>query len=369
MKILSFHPFSLYANGGGSRILRRLYQGRELQVISIAVDGSNNPPPKGEIEEIVVRARPVWRKWMRWRLRNWAITLREKTFRELTNRCVRDAASQINFDVIHVVHHGPFADALCTPQFADKTLWVSFHDHYVSTHSSYSIAELLWNNADRRLVISDELGRQYQKLFGTKPYELITDGIYPEEITPPVDKIKPPFEIYFAGLLHLDYLPLFKTLADALDKLSEKGFSFKLVLRATQKLPFLANRTFDAEYRDMTLDNSALKAELDSATILYLPMKFTEPEFYLYSLSTKMVGYLGSPGGILYHGPGDSAACELLRSTGAAAFCNNLNVDDLVASIFDAIANRQNLSAQAKDLAKRKFDMVTMQNIFWQTKN
>ena len=303
---------------------------------------------------------------MRWRLRNWAIMLREKTFRELTNRRVRNAASKLDFDVIHVVHHGPFADALCTDEFKRKKLWVSFHDHYASTNSSYSIADLLWNNADRRLVISDQLGRQYQKLFGGKPYELITDGIYAHEIRPVIEEPKQPLEIYFAGLLHLDYLPLFKALADALDNLSKRGLTVKLVLRATQKLPFLANRMFGVEYRDMTLNDYELKTELDSATILYLPMKFTNPEFYLYSLSTKMVGYLGAPGSILYHGPVDSAARKLLSSWGAASYCYTLNTDELVNSIIDAITNRKSYSAQAKKLAHNRFDMLMMQNKFWQ---
>ena len=366
MKILSFHPFSIYANGGGSRILRRLYQGREERVISLAIEYSNVDPPKGDIQEVVVKASPVIRKWMRWYLRTWAMTLREKTFRQLTNRRARQAASKLQFDVIHIVHHGPFAEALCTDQFSDKPLWVSFHDHYRSTVSSYDAAKLLWSKADRRLVISDELGREYQNSFGNKPYELITDGVYREEISPPAARQEQPLEIYFAGLLHLAYLPLFETLANALDILSKKGLSFKLILRATQQLPFLANRLFEVEYRNMTLDNAELKAELDSAALLYLPIKFTDVDFYLYSLSTKMVGYLGAPGSILYHGPMDSAACKLLLEWRAAACCGTLNVNDLISSISDAITNQKTYSIQAKRFVQDKFDMATIQNKFWQ---
>lgn len=368
MKILSFHPFSLYANGGGSRILRRLYQGHEAQVTSLAVEGISNAPKQGIINEHIVYAMPVTRKWMRWHLRNWIIFLREKKFVELTNCRIRRVAAQIPCDIIHVVHHGPFADALCTDHFAGKELWVSFHDHFNTTKCTYSSSAQLWNQAHRRFVISDELGKTYQQLFGNKPYDLITDGVYSDEITyPGDDDSSQPFEVYFAGLLHIAYLPLFEVLAEALDKLAASGLSFKLVLRATQKLPFLNNRLFQTEYRDITLDDKELKAELNSASILYLPIKFTQPDFYLYSLSTKMVGYLGAPGSILYHGPANSAACKLLRDTGAAAYCDTLVTEDLVASIVNAINNRQTLSAQAKVLAQNKFDMLAMQRKFWQS--
>ena len=47
MKILSFHLFSLYSNGGGSRILRRLYQGRESQVISFVVNDGRETVKSG----------------------------------------------------------------------------------------------------------------------------------------------------------------------------------------------------------------------------------------------------------------------------------------------------------------------------------
>lgn len=283
----------------------------------------------------------------------------------LTNKRVRKIAAQIPCDIIHVVNHGPFADALCTEEFKSKKLWVSFHDHYKSTNSSLRITNLLWNNADRRLVISDQLGQTYQTLFGNKPYELITDGVYKDEITYPATEFKRPFEVYFAGMLHIDYLPLFRTLADALDNLSKQGMSFKFILRATQKLPFLNNRLFDVEYRGLTLSNAELKTELDSATVLYLPMKFTDPDFYLYSLSTKMVGYLGAPGTILYHGPADSAACHMLNSLNAAACCNTVDVGELTDTIKQAITGGTDFSKQAKMMALNDFDMADIKKQFW----
>jgi hypothetical protein len=367
LKLLSFHPFSLYANGGGGRILRRLYQGHDGEITSLAVESKQGTPLSGPVKEHIVYALPVTRSWMRWHLRTFIIALREKVFPPLTIRRIRKAAAQIPCDVIHVVHHGPFSSALCINEFAGKKLWVSFHDHFSTTKCLFAESQELWNRADRRLVISDELGLEYQKLFGAKPYELITDGVYPNEITTAQETQATPHIIYFAGLLHIAYIPLFEVLADALDELSKQGLAFKLVLRATQQLPFLSNRSFGVEYRGVTLNDQELKAELDSAAILYLPIKFIDPDFYLYSLSTKMVGYLGAPGGILYHGPADSAACRLLQQSGAAVACNSLTLDEMIAAIQALLKNKTELSAKAKQLARTRFDMPSIQSRFWQT--
>jgi glycosyltransferase involved in cell wall biosynthesis len=367
LKLLSFHPFSLYANGGGGRILRRLYEGHEGEITSVAVEGRHSTPLKGPVNEHIVYAAPVTRSWMRWHLRTFIIYLREQVLTGLTIRRIQKAAAKIPCDVIHVVHHGPFATALNAKQFADKQLWVSFHDHYTTTNCPFDTSKQLWNSANRRLVISDELGREYQKQFGHQPYELITDGVYKQEVSEPASgQSAQPHVIYFAGLLHIAYIPLFEVLANALDELAKQGQSFKVILRATQELPFLRNRQFEVEYRAVTLNDKELKTELDSAAILYLPIKFTQPDFYLYSLSTKMVGYLGAPGGILYHGPADSAACHLLQTNGAAVSCNSLTLDEMVTAIQNLLKNKGAVSAQAKQLAHTRFDMKAIQARFWQ---
>lgn len=367
MKLLTYQPFSLYSNGGGNRILRRLFKGRETQVTSLVLEESPLHPRKGDIEETIVYATPLIKPWARWKLRNWITWLRRNTFKPATIRKVQKAAGKISYDVLHVVDHGPFAAALCTDQFCkDKQLWVSFHDHFNTTYSFAGVSGALWKRADRRLVISTELGNEYQRLFGQMDYEVITDGVSKTEISQPSATTGNPVVLYFAGLLHLAYIPLFKVLADALDGLSAKGHQFKLVLRGTQQMPFLENRAFETDYRKVSLDDAELKRELDASTILYLPIKFTIPDFYLYSLSTKMVGYLGASGAILHHGPDDSAACNLLSSTSSAVCCGELDVPKLSADILNLIANKQTISANAKVLANKQFDLEQIQKQFWQ---
>jgi len=324
-------------------------------------------PEKGKFEETIIYASPVTRKWMRWYLRTWITWLRQHFFKFRTIARIRKTAKNISYDVIHVVQHGPFAAAICDPEFCKgKLLWVSFHDHYTTTHTTKKDAHKLWNSADRRLVISEEYGKEYQKLFGDLPYEIITDGVAADEINIPLAVIETPVLVYFAGLLHMGYVPLFKVLADVLDSLTKQGFAFKLLLRGTQRIDFFNNRQFQVEYLPLSFNDTELKAELNSASILYLPIKFTDNYFYLYSLSTKMVGYLGAQGAILYHGPGDSAACTMLQKANCAVCCTTLDENDLKADIENLLNNKIQISQNAKMLAQKQFDLTDIQKRFWQ---
>lgn len=366
MKVLSFHPFSLFTNGGGSRILRRIYEGHEAEVDSLAVESAVGKHPGGEIPETVVPVLPQLKPWMRWYVRDYVRRLQQGTFKPKTIRRIQNEASRISYDVLHIVNHGSFSTAFCEePRYLKQPLWVSFHDHFDATEGSYKDAEQLWHYAARRLVISENLGTEYSRLFGSKKYEIITDGVLPDEISTPTQGGNSPLTIYFAGLLHIDYLPLFRTLADALEQLTNHGLKVKLILRGTQHISFLQSRLFEVEYRPFSTNDKELKEELDAATILYLPIKFNQAAFYLYSLSTKMVGYLGASGTIMYHGPADSAACELLKKTKSAICCNTLNSTDLLEAIKSVCRGENRYSHNAKLLALERFELGMIRKRFW----
>src|SRR5882757_509701 len=334
MKILSYQSFSLYINSGGSRILRRLYKGHEADVFSLAIEAGHYKPATGAIAEKIIPAIPLRRSWMKWRSRDVATWIRENPFKKYTVNRIRREARAIDCDVIHIMSCGPWSTALCGDrELSKKPLWISIHDHFATTQCPFKDAHQLWNLADRRLVISPELGNEYQRLFGHLAYELITDGVLPQEISAPAAAEQAPLVIYFAGLLHIEYIPLFRVLADALDILAKQGLSFKVVLRGTQRLSFLKDRSFETVYLPVVLEDAVLKKDLDAASILYLPIKFVDPDFYRYSLSTKMVGYLGAAGAILYHGPHDSAAGHLLKETRSAVSCTSLDANEMVISI------------------------------------
>lgn len=368
MKILSVQPGSLYQNGGVGRLLRRLYQGKETQVTSLYVTNSSARIGENEIKEIPIFEFPQQRSWMRWKLRPFFAWLRKTVFFSRTKQNLKNTALKIPFDVLHIINHGAYSNVLLEDEFiANKQLWVSFHDHF-SLCSSFDNAKQLWTLANRRLVISQELGDEYKKLFGDKDFELITDGVDESEISTPKEINTKETVIYFAGLLHIDYYPLFEVLANAIDQLSTVNRSFTLVLRGAQKLSFLDNRKFKVDYRKDFVSDAAIKEELDSADILYLPIKFTEPDFYLYSLSTKMIGYLGSAGRILFHGPSDSAASRALMRNNAAISCDTLQVEDMLNSIHEILEPNILVSENAKKMAQNYFVLNKIQNTFWNKK-
>ncbi|GAA4976513.1 hypothetical protein [Algibacter aquimarinus] len=370
MKILSFQPQSLYENGGAARLLRRLYAGRETQVTSLFVNYSFTPIKIGKVKEIFISVFPKHRSWMRWKLRSFFSWLRDKLFFSLTKKKLLRTAFKIPFDVLHIVNHSVYSSAICDEALLDKKkLWVSFHDHFSTTHSSFEDTMYLWNRADRRLLISKALGEEYQRLFGENTFELITDGVSEQEISQPKKLNSNNIIIYFSGLLHLEYYPLFDTLAEALDKLSTENKSFTLILRGVEKLPLLNNRKFKVEYRTDFISDAEIKKEQDQADILYLPIKFSHPEFYLYSLSTKMIGYLGSSGRILYHGPDDSAAYIALKNNEASSNCLSLNIGDMLNSIEKLLEPDNKVSFNAKKMAQNYFVLNDIQKSFWNETN
>lgn len=367
MKILSFQTQTLYLNGGAARLLRRIYQGKEKQILSISVSFDKHQN-KGLIEEILIPLVPIQKAWMKWKLRPFFKWFREDfLFFYHKNRVVKMIEkNSSDIDVIHIINHGKFS---VTPikynNLSTKKIWVSFHDHF-SLSSSFNDTSYLWNKADRRLVISEELGDEYQRIFGEKEYEIVTDGVSLNELSTPKKISGTNLTVYFGGLLHIGYYPLFETLAHALDELSKQGKIIKLVLRGTQKIVFLENRQFSVHYRNDFVSDAKIKKELDTADLLYLPIKFNDPNFYLYSLSTKMVGYLGASGQILFHGPKDSAASKILKKHNAASICNSLDSNELIKAINKILAGGKTISTNAKKLALRQFSLETNQKKFWE---
>lgn len=105
-----------------------------------------------------------------------------------------------------------------------------------------------------------------------------------------------------------------------------------------------------------------------SADLLYLPLPFQEfaRAFSRFSLSTKMITYLGSGLPIFYHGPGDAAAGKLLARHDAAAICTTLNAEEISKQLLDAIARREAIVGSALSLARSQFLLADQQRRFWE---
>jgi hypothetical protein len=108
--------------------------------------------------------------------------------------------------------------------------------------------------------------------------------------------------------------------------------------------------------------------DFDQVDVLYLPLPFGEQyaPFTRYSLSTKLVTYLGSGLPILYHGPADAAAAQLLARYGAAVQVHTLDAIHLSQAIEQALEERERLVEGALRLAYERFRLSDQRERFWQ---
>jgi hypothetical protein len=363
-KLLTSQPFSVNSSGGGARILRRLLEPAGEQAISLVANYFPGPLQEGPLIEQSVFINPLMRPWHRSALRPFFSFVRQNFFHPFNSRKILNAAKRIDCDIVHLVAHGSLTGALLDEEYlTNRSLWVSFHDHFASV-SSFKDVERLWKRADKRFVISNLMGKHYDDTFGRRDWEVVTDGVDYSELATP--KISNPLKsIYFFGSIHIGYFQLFEVLADALDELQKKGTPLKLVLRGGHPIKPLKKRNFEIEYRPHTLGDRELKNDLQEADILYFPMKFSDPHFFKYSMSTKMIGYLAAPGAILYHGPLDSAAARLLAESDAAMLVESLNPRDLVEQIPLLKTRGPELAKNAKHLASTHFSLSENRSRFW----
>jgi hypothetical protein len=111
-----------------------------------------------------------------------------------------------------------------------------------------------------------------------------------------------------------------------------------------------------------------LLLDITEADILYLPIGLNNPFFSNFSLSTKMIGYLGAPGAILYHGPIDSAAAHLLSKYSCAMICTTTEPGKVADTLHETYLRQLELSSNAKFLAREMFPMQNARARFWNAK-
>jgi hypothetical protein len=231
-----------------------------------------------------------------------------------------------------------------------------------------SAVEAFWNEARARFVISDELGEELCRRWGKKDYIIVTDGL--------TDIAKQPrpqhpnrLSVYFMGLFHNSYEPNLVALQRALRLVSERQPKLKtsLVLRCgsvrngavihPEMLPVLP---FGSE--------SEVQSDLENVDVLYQPLPFDPTHALLnaYSLSTKMITYLGSGLPILFHGPSDSAAGRLLKRNRAAFICDSNDPEPLAKALMSANGNeRGEVVLSALNLASERFRLGVVRERFW----
>jgi hypothetical protein len=83
------------------------------------------------------------------------------------------------------------------------------------------------------------------------------------------------------------------------------------------------------------------------------------------SLSTKLISYVGSGIPIVYHGPRETAAHEVLARNDAAILVTSNDPPEIARAITAGMKRAPELTANALALARREFMLDTQRDRFW----
>lgn len=376
--LILVQPFGLRSPGGGPRIMRALLQNAPMPFLSLCT-APQEPPPNDTGSELHLPARPDFGRIERTRfarLPQFFTPLLATRFQRKLEQTFRAT----NARAIHAVAHGGF-DFHQAFQIARKLgipYFLQVHDDLVySTRAlrneatAHAAMREAWLGADARFVISDRMGAEYSRRYGVQEYVVITDGL--ERVAAaPVQAGGPELRIYFMGMFHLSYEENLGVLLAALEQLRKAGQPVSMTLRCGG-LRSKVTAGHEKILRILPLGSEAeVERDLELADLLYLPLPFQEEDdlFVRFSLSTKMVTYLGSGVPILYHGPQPSAVDDLLRKHGAALLNETRDPDSLAQTLRAFLSDRtrgREHAARALKLAREEFMLKEIAERFWST--
>jgi glycosyltransferase involved in cell wall biosynthesis len=369
--ILFLQPFSLGWAGGGARILRSLTEAAPLPWRSVCSSPAKSKPWRDELH---LRSRPSWGRVEHSRLA--AVPQATAAWFASSFRArLRRTCEALRARAIHVVPHSGLDFAIAHQVARDLALpfFVSLHDDlaYTATVSPKprdAAMSAAWRAAAARFVISEPLGREYCRRYGERPFQVVTDGLTSLSalrVNGAPDRLR----IYFMGLFHMSYERNLRALLDAVTLLQQESSDQKITvtLRCEHVRPqVLAGR------KEVVIlpfaDEAQVQRDLAEADLLYMPIPFgpEHERFARYSLSTKMVTYVGSGVPILYHGPESSAAGELLRREHAAVCVCTLEPPEIAAVVRSLdLETRTTVASNALALAARDFMLADQRRKFW----
>ncbi|MFL6585233.1 MAG: glycosyltransferase family 4 protein [Chthoniobacterales bacterium] len=374
--IVFLQPFGLASAGGGARILRALLQGAPMPWHSVC--SSPHAPPKAP-RETHLPTRPGWGRIEFTRLAflpNLTTPLFARRFRRrLRHFCLATRAR-----AIHAIPH--WGTEFVSAQEIARDLGIPFflqvHDDFEYSSRGHTKPEAgrkamaaAWQQADLRFVIGKRLGDEYCRRYGTAPYHVVSDGLA-TIVAAPSHLTAGRLRVYFMGLFHLEYETNLRVLIEALRDLraQRSDATISLTLRCG---------SVRAPIRDLAPDLLSIKPfgseedvqrDLAEADLLYLPLPFEGASAPLarFSVSTKMITYLGSGIPILYHGPAQSSVHDLLATHEAALCVTSLDASGLLMELDQLL--REPVGAEqrvrnALDLARHSFRLEDQQEIFW----
>jgi hypothetical protein len=368
-------PYDVQGAGGGSRILRALLAGEHPPVVGINT-GLTAGPVGAAIEEVHIPTRPGLGRLDRTRLRR-AFGLLDEVFRPLFEHRLRKVLRDKRVKAIHTVPHtydivtiNRVASDLGIPHFLTihDELEYSSGGHLLMPRMVLAMGEA-WRNASGIFVISEEIGREYCRRYGAREYRVVTDGLsFVAE--GPKERPAQSLRVYFMGLFHLSYGPNFRAVLDALKIVRSQHPDWEISVTSRGGWTSCPVRADDVPVKviPFTLDPNVMQQDMLSADLLYQPLPFQPSAAALgrFSMSTKMVTYLGSGLPILYHGPEDAAACKLLTRHQAAIASVTLDADTIAEQLTEGMSNWNTVVSNALALARSQFMLAEQQRRFWQ---
>jgi hypothetical protein len=380
-RLLAVQPFSIGGHGGGPRIMRSLLDASASSVLAVetAARRGGQVGDGGNVPELYLPIRPSLGRVESTRANRVLGVLDIARLENLTRRVMsvaRGAAGpqpRVPATCLHAVLHSlDFIAAHRASTRLQLPLFLSVHDDpsYVlrgRAERSYALqrAGEAWQAAQERFVISSEMGITMCARYGERSYVTVTDGLDSVASSPHLP-VTGRLTVYFMGAAHLSYAENFNVLFEALSRLRSQGVDAKLITRAGGFAFNVETKGVPVESRPWAPQADVIR-DFDDVDVAYMPLPFgpAHAEFVRCSMSTKMVTYLGSGVPILFHGPGDAAAANLLRGSDAALIAGSADADAL-ASVLAANGERQTqVAANALRLAREQFLLSDIRARFW----
>jgi hypothetical protein len=362
------------APGGGSRILRVLYSDCPDAVVSIATTRAV-PPPCALVKELYCPLRPGLGRIDGSRYGQWGHTL-ELALAPLAAQRLERVFKAQRATAVHAVAHSPaFWPAFRAARALKLPFLLSIHDdlRYLLRNTplrEVALARLgrVWRQADSRFVISAAIGDEYNARYGRADYAIVTDGLTEADFLPgPEDASSDVLRAYFAGLFHRGYRPNLRAFVSALDIVAgaEPAWRTSLTCRCGE-LP--ERPPAKTPVRVLRFGSQAdVRRDLAAADLLYLPLMLEEEyrDMVAFSLSTKLVTYLASGVPILYHGPRQSAAYDLLAEHDAAILAASNEPAEIAQALRAGMVRADEIVANARRLAREEFMLDDQRARFW----
>jgi hypothetical protein len=367
-------PFGLKNNGGGSRIMRALL-GAEHPPLLVINTGLHYTPPQPGTEELHLPLRPLFGRIERTRFSR-ALGVFDGTYSKRFQDRLKRVLMERQVRAIHTIPHT--YDIVPVSRVASELgipCFLTIHDdlEYSSLGHPFNVRMLealreAWINAKGIFVISEEIGKEYSRRYGPKEYQVVTDGLT-SVAQAPLPRPAKSLRVYFMGLCHLNYASNFRALLDALKFVQSEHPDWAVSMTSRSGAVTCQVRSDDVPVNVLPFASEReVEDDMYSADMLYLPLPFEAyaAKFGIFSMSTKMVTYLGSGLPILFHGPQDSAACRLLASHEAAVACTSLDAETISRQLFEAISKRESIVNNALELDRARFMLADQQRRFWE---